>query len=80
MSASVTVEFEVISRSVSTGRGGLVQHTLNLLNRGNAHRGHNWRAVPAGLALIVPPDFEAEPGDFLELELRPIDKSRKLKP
>ncbi len=80
MTASVTVEFEVISRSVLTGRGGRVEHTLNLLNRGNAHRGHNWQSVPAGLALIVPPDFEAEAGEFLEFELRPIDKSRRAKP
>lgn len=74
--SKINIKFEVIARSVRRGRGGHIQHTLHLINRGNADRGHGWATVPAGLDVICPPSFDAEPGDFVEFSLaKPSDEA-----
>ena len=63
------IKMEVISRLVLNGRDGRIQHTLHLLKISNSDRSYSWQTAPARLDIICPPDFTAEPGDFIELTL-----------
>ncbi len=63
----MTVTYEIITRSVVSRAASPDQHVLNLLYRGD---GTPWWACYAGLALVVPEDFAAAPGDTLEMTIR----------
>lgn len=71
-----TVQYEVIGRGIVQRRGMDDQHALKLLYRGD---GTPWWLCNAGMELLVPPDFEAQPGDFVTITVAVLG-SRKHTP
>lgn len=65
-----SIKYEVIGRAVvrrrPCGHDSQEQHSLKLLYCGD---GTPWWTCTAGLDLVVPADFEAEPGDFINLTI-----------
>lgn len=62
------IKYEVIGRAVVRGVKS-EQHSLRLLYRGD---GAPWWTCTAGLDLVIPKEFEAAPGDFIELDIRVV--------
>lgn len=65
----ISGRFEVISRSVKTSSGELVQHSLALLHRPLPACPEPWWTYPAGLEYQVPHNFQAEPGDIVTISI-----------
>jgi hypothetical protein len=64
-------QFEVWNRSTKRYEGGDETHELHLLI---VPDGTRWNHAPQFLHLSVAPDFEAEPGDVLEITVERVGK------
>lgn len=65
--SKVTIKYEVIGRATVRDKSDMERHYLKLLYRGD---GTPWWACSAGLELPIAENFDAQPGDMIEIAIK----------